>query len=156
MRYLYQMNLEEFDSYLVHYLEESNYRNSIDNEYRNKIANLCSRLRYLFRKYSSEIRRLIEKESMKLENVNELLKLELYLFNILDVYQNDYIISEKIMKIEDIEASIHNIHADTLWAYFYIHLDRKDAPYKVIFSDLLASNKGMGRQSKDEKILCRQ
>lgn len=154
MRYLYQMNLNEFESSWAKYFD-GNQTGSVNSkgskfiEYRREIFSISNRLKCLFKKYSARMKEIIEKESMQLENINELMKLEIYLLNIVDIYQNDYIFSENIIKIEDIENYIHDINIDTIWTYFHIYLNRKNSDYKTIFSDLLTLN--TCRQIEDKK-----
>jgi hypothetical protein len=122
--YLYQIPLDEFDSPWKKYLEGDNkgnceYKGQIIVIDRDKLKCIFNLLKYYHEKYVSEIKKIIEVNKMSLENINDLMKYELYIFNILEMYCiDDYFFYDGLKDVDYVSKFIHDIDADIFYLYF--------------------------------------
>ncbi|MCR4435145.1 MAG: hypothetical protein QHH06_07155 [Clostridiales bacterium] len=136
-RYFYQIPFSEYRPGLIGYLNQKNsVKVKINNvyfyEYYRKVVEFYRKLNAYYDTYASRVREIVEKK-MNIENVGELLKLELYLYNIVSIYQDQSIFSEDIPFEKVIDQWIHNIDEDTLCAYFNTRTDSEGLNDKKLF-----------------------
>lgn len=125
-RYFYQTQFSEYKPGLITYLNRRNkdmikVNNIYLYEYIKKVMEFYKKLQYYYNDYCLKVKKIIEEDGMNLENINEVLKLEMYLYNIVNVYQDDTILEECTEFEEYLENWVHNIDENTFLAYF----DRK-------------------------------
>ncbi len=123
-RYFYQTQFSEYKSGLTTYLNKTNKviiknNNLYFYEYCKKIVEAYRKLQYYYNLYSLKVKKIVEQDGINLENINEILKFEMYLYNIVIIYQDDTIFEEYIEIEENIELEknmenwIHCVDKDT-------------------------------------------
>lgn len=125
-RYFYQTQFSEYKPGLITYLgKRTKVMIKINNlyfyEYCKRIVEFYKKLQHYYDTYSLRVKKIVEQDGIDLENINEILKLEMYLYNIATIYQDDTIFEECTELEENLDKWIHCVDKDTFLAYF----DRK-------------------------------
>ncbi|OAA92168.1 hypothetical protein [Clostridium ljungdahlii] len=143
-RYFYQTQFSEYKPGLITYLNRNNeIKVKINNvyfyEYLKKVVGFYKELEHYYETYSSKVKEIVEQDGIDLENINEILKLDMYLYNIVSIYQDDTIFEEDLEFNENLENWIHHIDEDTLLAYFNSKYDLDILNDKKIFFNIFSN-----------------
>ncbi|WP_411678829.1 hypothetical protein [Clostridium thailandense] len=141
--YFYKTEFVEYKSGLTTYLNKKNkivirINNLHFNEHLKRIGEFYKKLQSYYDNYSLKVKKIIEQDGINLENINEILKFEMYLYNIVSVYQDDTIIEEGIDFEEYLECWIHYIDQDTILSYFDMKHDLDVLNNKKMFFDFFS------------------
>lgn len=122
-RYFYQTQFSEYKPGFVTYVNKKNKVMIKINklyfyDYCKRVVQFYKKLQYYYNTYSSRVKKIVEQDGIDLENINEILKLEMYLYNIVNIYHDDTIFEECDELEENLEEWIHKIDKDTFLAYF--------------------------------------
>lgn len=140
-RYFYQTQLSEYKSGLVTYLNKKNKEMiNIRNIYiyKKRVEEFYKKLQYYYDNYSLKIKKIIEEDGMNLGNINEVLKFDMYLYNIVSIYQDDTIFEECFDLEENLNKWIHCVDKDAFLAYFDRKYDVESLNDKKIFFDFFS------------------
>lgn len=122
-RYFYQTEFSEYKPGLITYLSKKDkviikMNNIYFYEYCKRITEVYKKLQRYYNNYSLRVKKIVEQDGIDLENINDILKLEMYLYNIVNIYQDDTIFEECTELEENLEKWVHNVDKDTFLAYF--------------------------------------
>lgn len=125
-RYFYQTEFSEYKPGFITYLNKKNKVMIKINklyfyDYCKRVVGFYKKLQYYYNTYSSRIKKIVEQDGIDLQNINDIIKYEMYLYNIVSIYQDDTIFEECNELEENLEKWIHWVNEDTFFAYF----DRK-------------------------------
>lgn len=157
-RYFYQTQFSEYKPGLISYLNKSNkIKVKINNvyfyEYLKKIVGFYKELEYYYDIYSSKEKEIVEQEGIDVQNINELLKLDMYLYNIISMYQDDTIFEEDLEFSDSLKRWIHCIDENTLLAYFNSKYDGDTLNSKKIFCNFLPQKLKFNNWEKQVNII---
>lgn len=143
-RYFYQIQFSEYKPGLINYLNKRNkvvvkINNLYFYKYLKKVVGAYKKLQYYYELYSLKVKKIVEQDGIDLENINEILKLEMYLYNIVSIYEDDTIFEENFEFEEYMEDWIHKIDENTLLCYFSSKHDLDISNGKKIFSNVFSN-----------------
>ncbi|AZV57198.1 hypothetical protein [Clostridium sp. AWRP] len=141
-RYFYQTQFSEYKPGLISYLNKSNkIKLEINNvyfyKYLKKVVGFYKELENYYNTYSLKEKEIVEQDGINIQNINEVLKLDIYLYNIIIMYQDDTIFEEDFEFSDSLKKWIHCIDENTLLAYFNSGYDGDTLNDKKIFCDFL-------------------
>lgn len=157
-RYFYQTQFSEYKPGLISYLNKSNkIKVKINNvyfyKYLKKVVRFYKELEYYYDIYSSKERKIVEQDGIDIQNINEVLKLDMYLYNIISIYQDDTIFEEDFEFSDSLKSWIHCIDENTLVAYFNSGYDLDTLNDKKIFCDFLPQELKFNNCQKQADII---
>lgn len=143
-RYFYQTQFSDYKPGLITYLNRRNkvvvkMNNLYFYKYLKKIVTFYKDLQHYYELYSLKVKKIVEQDGVNLENVNEILKFEMYLYNIASIYQDDTIFEENLEFEEYMEDWVHKIDENTLLDYFNNKHDLNILNEKKIFSNVFSN-----------------
>ncbi|AWI05905.1 hypothetical protein [Clostridium drakei] len=143
-RYFYQTQFSDYKPGLITYLNRRNkvvvkMNNVYFYKYLKKIVGFYKDLQHYYELYSLKVKKIVEQDGVNLENINEILKFEMYLYNIASIYQDDTIFEENLEVEEYMEDWVHKIDENTLLDYFNSKHDLNILNEKKIFSDVFSN-----------------
>ncbi|AKN31482.1 hypothetical protein Ccar_11665 [Clostridium carboxidivorans P7] len=143
-RYFYQTQFSEYKPGLITYLNKRNkvvvkINNLYFYKYLKKVVGAYKKLEHYYELYSLKVKKIVEQDGIDLENINEILKLEMYLYNIVSIYEDDTLFEENFEFEEYMEDWIHKIDENTLLCYFSSKHDLDILNEKKIFSNVFSN-----------------
>lgn len=146
-RYFYQTKFSEYKPGFVTYVNKKNkvmikINKLYFDHYYKSVLGFYKTLQYYYDIYSSRVKKIVEQDGIDLENINDIIKYEMYLYNIINIYQDDTIFEECNEVEENLEEWIHWVNEDTFWAYFGKY-DLNILNDKKMFFNLFSKKSGL-------------
>lgn len=145
-RYLYQVPFSDYKPGLIDFLTaERRLRIMVQNQFVHKyygdVIAFYKQLNAFYDAYAARMKEIVEVEKINLDNFTELLRLELYLFNITEIYQDASLLREGIPFETIMEEWVHKIDRDTINAYFDTVTQQGGSSDRKMFLNLLLEKK---------------